>query len=73
MFIDGKKEENANVLAIWLDGPETIQNNNFHHEPSITNAESYREFLLIFQRYMQAILTVGEENVSVHQTFYRTY
>lgn len=29
MFIDGNKEENANGAAIWLDGPETMQNNNF--------------------------------------------
>lgn len=39
MFIDGNKEENANGSAIWLDSPETMQNNN--HEPNITSAEFY--------------------------------
>ena len=37
MFIDGNKEENANGWAIWLDGHETVENNNFpRHQQTIT-------------------------------------
>lgn len=63
MFIDGNKEENANGAAIWLDGPETIQNNNFLSQANYNLWDFYTRISI----YMSAaIVAVGWKHGIIH-------